>query len=323
VIVQVPAFVSLRNKLCTFLGLAVLLLSPTTSFAKGLQSKTVEKGSETQYEAKWQVGKAKLAVSAPLPTSALEADLKAPLRFPRAAAQEAQVEAVRSWANVSLPKSTDLKVKAKNGGIQYAVRAKSRSAAKDALEGAEKVGRQALVSFAKEKGFIVDPGNVILPDHPREVSESAPALGALAAALAKDLKSDDPRAFADKALHFAQSIPYEKRPNGGDAGFRRPLSLLAKNKGDCDGKTVLFLALVRAQYPDLAMGVVLVPEHAFAAVALSPKPGERTIKEGGVTYVIMEPVGPAQTKIGKPSKAAKKGLRFGRSELRPVPFGQK
>ncbi len=311
------------NTIRGWLGALALVMSlaaaPEVEAAK-LKHATVQQGDATVYSATWAVGKARQSVKAPLPNADVQADLKAPLRFPRGAAAEAQAKAVREWAKTGVPKSVKLKVKAnKAGGVSFSASAKSRSAAKKALSDAQDVANRELRRFAAEKGFIVDAGNTILPDHAREAVESAPALSALAEALAEGLPADDPRAFAAKALHFAQSIPYEKRKNGGDAGFRRPLSLLVKNKGDCDGKTVLFLGLMRARFPDLPMAVVLVPEHAFAAVALDAKSGEKTLKENGVTYVILEPVGPAQVGIGEPSKAGRKGMRFGRAEIRPVP----
>lgn len=302
--------------------LAALLLGaalPAEAAAR-LRAKTTPQGDTVGYEAAWVEGKAKRKVTAPLPNGPLVADLKAPLRFPSAAAAEAQADAVRAWAKKTLPKGTTLQVRVvKGGGVSFSVRARSRSAAKDALRGAEEVAEAELRRFATSKGFTVDADRTILPDHAREAVESAPSLRALADALAAGLPSDDPRAFAERALHFVQSIPYEKRKGGGDAGFRRPLSLLVKNKGDCDGKTVLFLGLMRARHPQLPMAVVLVPEHAFAAVAIEPHSGERTIREDGVQYVILEPVGPAQVDIGEPSKAGRRGMRFGRAELRPVP----
>jgi hypothetical protein len=295
--------------------LALLSLTPAAVAAKGLKATAAQEGSAYRYTAQWTEGKQKHKVTVDLPREAVEADLKAPLRFPREAAGEAQAKAVRKWAD-SLPKSTQLKVKAsKNGSLSFSVREKSRSAATEALAKAEEIAKAELLRFATEKGFVVDEDNVILPDHAREAVESAPAVKALADALAEGLPPDDARAFANRALHFTQSIPYEKRKNGGDAGFRRPLSLLVRNKGDCDGKSVLFLALMRARFPTLPLAVVLVPEHAFVAVGLEAKSGERTVKEDGTELVLMEPVGPAHSAIGELSRTGKKGMRWGRDTV--------
>ena len=308
-----------RVFLLVLVALFAVLGRPATAAAR-LRAKSAPQGDIVLYEARWEDGKATRSVSAPLPNGPLVADLRAPLRFPLAAASEAQAAAVRAWAKDGLPKGASVKVRTvKGGGVSYSVQARSRAAARAALAGAGEAASAELVRFAAAKGFIVDGDGAVLPDHAREALESADALRPLAEALAQGLPADDPRAFAARALHFTQAIPYEKRKSGADAGFRRPLSLLVKNKGDCDGKAVLFLGLMRARYPTLPMAVVLVPEHAFAAVELEPHSGERTIREDGVQYVILEPVGPARSDIGEPSKAGRRGMRWGRADLRPVP----
>lgn len=298
--------------------LALALAGPVAE-AKGLRATATASADVYAYTASWTEGGKPHKVAVSLPRAPVDADLKAPLRFPLNAAAEAQEKAVRRWAD-SLPKSTQLKVKAGKGGrLSFSVKAKSRSAAKEALAKAQEVAEAELLRFAKEKGFLLDEDGVILPDHAREAAESAAAVAELAAALAEGLPAGDARAFADRALHFTQSIPYEKRKNGGDAGFRRPLSLLVRNKGDCDGKSVLFLALMRARFPELPLAVVLVPEHAFVAVGIPAERGERTVKHEGAELVVMEPVGPAQAAIGESSRAGKKGMRWGRDTVYLVP----
>lgn len=302
-------------------GLAALCLPPVARAAK-LTRTTTDSGAVTSYAAAWKDGAVERTVEAPLPRAALRADQQAPLRFPKGAAADAQAAAVRAWARTDLPRGVDLTVRAQRGEVAFSVSAPSRSDARAALDDAEAVADDALRRFAASQGFTVDADRVVLPDHLREVVDSAEPLAALASALAEGLPEGDPRAFADRALHFAQAIPYEKRAGGGDAGFRRPLSLLAENRGDCDGKTVLFLGLLRARFPTLPVAVVLVPGHAFAAIGLDPLHGERTLEHADQRYVVAEPVGPAQVDLGEPSKASKKGLRFGRADVRPVPLAR-
>ncbi|MBM4389637.1 MAG: hypothetical protein FJ090_00835 [Deltaproteobacteria bacterium] len=75
--------------------------------------------------------------------------------------------------------------------------------------------------------------------------------------------------------------PTRRKKNRDSAGYRRPLSVLAKNKGDSDSKSTLFLALVHARHPEPASTVVYVPNHAFVGVALEAAPGERTFTRDG------------------------------------------
>lgn len=302
-------------------ALGVACLSPAALGAK-LTRTTSDRGAVTFYAASWTEDGVPRTVEAPLPRAALRADQQAPLRFPEREAADAQAVAVRAWARTELPRGTDLTVRARRGEVAFSVAAPSRSDAKAALTEAQAVADAALRRFAASQGFTVDAERVVLPDHLHEVVDSAGPLAALASALADGLPEGDPRAFAVRALHFAQAIPYEQRAGGGDAGFRRPLSLLAENRGDCDGKTVLFLGLLRARFPTLPVAVVLVPGHAFAAVGLDPLHGERTLQHADQRYVVAEPVGPGQLDLGEPSKASKKGLRFGRADVRPAPLAR-
>ena len=110
-----------------------------------------------------------------------------------------------------------------------------------------------------------------------------------------------------------QTIPYEARKRkGGDPGYRRPLALLSRNRGDCDSKSVLFLALVHGRLPDLPLAVVYVPEHALVGIGLDGERGDRTFRDDGVRYIYAEPVGPALHPLGETApedrKAAKKGV---------------
>ena len=51
----------------------------------------------------------------------------------------------------------------------------------------------------------------------------------------------EPRVFANKALSFTQAIPYGegRKPDK----YRRPLSMIGRNKGDCDSKQSCFCAM--------------------------------------------------------------------------------
>ena len=126
----------------------------------------------------------------------------------------------------------------------------------------------------------------------------------------------DPRTFADLALAFTQGIPYEKRARD---RYRRPLSLLGANAGDCDGKSTLFLTLMHAAWPDVALVMVYVPDHALVGLGLEPARGDDTFSRDGHTWVLAEPVGPRLATVGDASRASRKGTRWGRGEVRVVP----
>ena len=301
----------------TLIALFLALAPP--AMAGAVRAEVVEGPKAYRYHASWadRVGKAR-EVRAILPRGATEDDLEAPLKFPMKRAANAQAAAVTQWGR-SLPAGSSVQVEVlEKGALKIGAVAPTPAQAKQIIEEGQRVAQKELKRFAREEGFLVDNQRVILPDHAREVRSSARALSPLAEALAEGLPNQSPRVFAEKALAFVQSIPYEARPNGNDAGFRRPMAVLVKNKGDCDGKAVLFLGLMRARYPDLPMSVLIVPGHALVGVALQPKPGERVLQFEGRDLVVMEPVGPALSPIGDPSPLSKNALQRGDVEIYPV-----
>lgn len=233
-----------------------------------------------------------------LPSEPIRADVETPLGFPGRRAAAAQVAAVRRYADtVRGPKVT---AEARGAGVSIRVKGRDRARMRAALAGAKEARNAGLDAFLAREGW-VRQGRRVLPDHPRLVAEYADDVAPLAAALAEGLElgtDGGRRAFADRAVRFVQAIPYERRKGGGDKGYRRPLSVLARNRGDCDSKTVLYLAILRAVLPDVAGAVVYVPRHAFAAVGLPPAPGDAVVRVDGERFVLAEPVGPKVAPLG-------------------------
>ena len=95
--------------------------------------------------------------------------------------------------------------------------------------------------------------------------------------------------------------------------YRRPLSLLGRNRGDCDSKVVLYLSLMKAAYPRLDSGIVQIKGHAYGALDIS---GDgRTIKVGKERWLVVEPVGPAVVPMGVLGGRSKRKSRLGRYEV--------
>lgn len=143
----------------------------------------------------------------------------------------------------------------------------------------------------------------IKPDHLRYVSESTRALIPLSQALYEKLnKSSDAREYINLLLVWLQSIPYSTltdRVTTNGAGFLPPISLLNQNKGDCDSKTVLAAAIIRAFLPKVPMRMIFLRNHALLGVSLNVGNNDESIKVDGVHYVLMEPTGPAKMILGE------------------------
>ena len=98
--------------------------------------------------------------------------------------------------------------------------------------------------------------------------------------------------------------------------YRRPLSLLGRNKGDCDSKSTLFLALMHQAWPDLPVGMVYIPEHAFVALGIEPERGDAKLEDEGRSWLLAEPVGPRTAPAGEVDKKSRRRARRGRVDLR-------
>jgi hypothetical protein len=243
-----------------------------------------------------------------LPTQLVKADLDEPVVFKVGPANQYMVSEIRSWAaSRNGPKVT---AQASGGSVRISASGKSRAKIKDALAQATEVRDQALERYLDQQGFTTIDG-AILPDHMRHVADYASDLAPVVEALGGPGAS--PRDFAQLALGFVQSIPYEKAKKRDR--YRRPLSLLGRNRGDCDSKSTLFLALMHQAWPELPLAMVYIPEHAFVALGIEPEQGESKLREDGQVWLLAEPVGPRMAPLGELGKRSKRRARRGRVTL--------
>lgn len=256
------------------------------------------------------------AVAFELPTASVVRDNGIPLQFPKRDAVKAELAAVESYAaSLKGPKITARA--SGSGGLRIDVSGRDADRMREALNQAQAAAKSALDTYLSRHRYTELRGGDIAPDHARLAAEYADDVRPVAAALA--VGAPDARTFVARALAFVQAIPYESGKAGADKGYRRPLSVLARNKGDCDSKSTLFLALVRSAHPELGAVVVYVPNHAFAAVALDPVGGDRSFARNGVRYVGVEPVGPARIPVGKVSGKSGWHLFWHSAETRALP----
>jgi hypothetical protein len=146
----------------------------------------------------------------------------------------------------------------------------------------------------------------IKPDHLRYIAESTRALIPLSQALYEKLNaSSDARKYINLLLAWLQSVPYSTltdRVSTNGAGFLPPISLLNQNKGDCDSKTVLAAAIIRAFLPKVPMRIIFLRNHALLAVSLNVGANDHSIILDDIPFVLMEPTGPAKMLLGEISK---------------------
>lgn len=199
----------------------------------------------------------------------------------RAAAFAEQARSWKAW-------HVDISKPGGDCSIRISVRGSGDAAAANAaLMRAADVGK---ASWLAEHGLIEVNGR-IRPDYASVVPRSVAALVPIAEALREP--GDDAERYAARALSYVQTIPYEV-----EKGYRSPISVVLANRGDCDSKAGLFAALVHAAFPEVPIGLVLIPGHAFAVLGLAPHMGAERWEAEGETWIYAEPVGPALRPLG-------------------------
>ena len=288
----------------TSLFLYAWLLWSTASLAKQTHQ-SVQKNNDTwTFDIKWKDQSGQVhQVQFSLDSQTVKTDIQEPLHFRARKASQYQAQAINDWAKET--KGVRVKAKARGKKVRISASGKGINKVRRKLKKAKAVGKTAQNDYVAQNGYTYLKGKVV-PDHLKHITTYADDLRPLVSALGGP--TDDPRVFAEKALSFTQAIPYERRGRKPDK-YRRPLSMIGRNKGDCDSKTVLFLALMHEAYPQMPLAVVYIPGHAFGAIGIAPDRGELSFRSGGQQWVAVEPVGPALYPIGKVGRKSKRRLK--------------
>jgi hypothetical protein len=302
-----------------------LVLVAGWAYADQLAWNLAEDGPTTTVTARWTDAAGRpQALRAEVPTAAIQADLEEPVALDLRSVNAEVATRVNAWARRT---DTPVVARAKGASIEMEVEGTSRRAAERDMAEAVEVRDRARKDVLREHDLMALGDTGITADHPRLATRYDAALAGLATALAggaapqgdddaeRDARAPDPvRAYARRALGFVQSIPYRA---GGDKRVRKPMGVIAKNKGDCDSKSTFYLALLHARYPELRTAMVYVPGHALVALDLPARPGDHVLQANGRAWVLVEPVGPGMTRIGEVGDATRKHLR--KAQLVEVP----
>ncbi|WDE04888.1 hypothetical protein SG34_026870 [Thalassomonas viridans] len=155
----------------------------------------------------------------------------------------------------------------------------------------------------------------VKPDHVSIADASVEDLRPMKQLILDKVSIRNIRQVTEFVLSFVQSIPYstlESRVTSSGAGFNPPLKLLWQNQGDCDSKLTLTAALLRTLMPRLKMLMIYIDQHAFIGVNIPVMGGEMTITENNLIYVLAEPTGPAQLKLGVLAPESEQAILQGR-----------
>jgi|GEM_PF-3468316 hypothetical protein len=163
-------------------------------------------------------------------------------------------------------------------------------------------------SYFMARNYRLTNQRLLMPDYARLAKVETPWLAPVAEAIAAwsaalDGSGAGQRVLLNRLLLFTQSIPYSRLADRQSSiGFLPPLQLLDENRGDCDSKAVLFAAIAHQLYPRLPIVMVLLSNHAYLALGISPEPGDRFIERDGRSWTLAEPVGPGHTRLGELGK---------------------
>ncbi|EWH11570.1 hypothetical protein DS2_03640 [Catenovulum agarivorans DS-2] len=151
---------------------------------------------------------------------------------------------------------------------------------------------------------------VVKPDHMRIAKESLEFVSPIVEHIPQEQSGYITRDSINYVLSWIQSIPYSALENRSDSmglGFNPPNKLLFENQGDCDSKSTLFAAIMRAFVPNLGIVMVYLPNHAMVGLQIPYSQKDEYIEINGNYYVLAEPTGPAilpLAEIGSESKRA-------------------
>jgi len=297
-----------------FLAVGMALGVPAWAGNAKQVSHSIEEGpSETTLHFAWQgAGTGKESISVVVSTAEIEADKEVKRKIQLKDLYDELAKAARQSGKKR--KQVKLTAKATPKGVQLGASG-PRKAAKAAMAEAQDAMEARRQSWMVENQVFEVESGALSYDHVAVVADRTSAVAPVASALREGTSSE--REFIKRTLGFAQAIPYQKGKRGADSGFQRPMALMARNKGDCDGKAALFLALIHAELPDVPLAMVYIPGHALVGLGIPPKDGDKTFKHNGKTFVYAEPVGPGALPLGQVAPPNKRAVK--RAMVRVVP----
>ena len=280
----------------------------SVSWAEQLDHKVKKGKNHWDFKVVWRDSqRQKHQIRYSIASTEIKADRRKPTRYISSTQLNKEVvREVNRWARTVNTKKASVRAQHKWPGLTiYSSNGTDAQRRKKLMKQAQSMAERKQKKVLRRHGFKQHDDAIYL-DYTRLTQQYSPKL----IPLLRTLRQDSTRELATAILGYVQSIPYDKK-----ADFRRPLSLLSVNAGDCDSKSVLMLSMLRAADVNVPLVIVLVRKHAFIGVGIPPTEGEKTASFSGVTYVLMEPVGPAMTPIGSISRRSQRALRKGKAKF--------
>ena len=300
----------------------VLLLCSLSAHADQLDFRANEGGFYNKYAFSWKGHQGQThSMAFKVQSKYVQSSDKASQKFVLQQALDAAYEKARQEARRSAARGVNIQVVKAGGKLRFYGGGGSNWKVDRELERVERLAQKEMDDYLQKRNY-TRSGNVIESDYDKMARDNFLMMRPIARAIQDNTRGMDLRGVMNYTLAFLQSIPYETyRPKPGDrmaAIFNTPLNLIARNRGDCDDKSLALGTLLRIMYPNLDMGIVLVPQHAFVAVDMPAKEGDMTLNINGRRHVLVEPVGPEYYEVGRIARSSLNRLRAG-FQFREIP----
>lgn len=299
--------------------LLLLITSSLQFFAYAQQSNfsKASKSLNTEFNYKWRHQDSEYQLSFIIDTATLYAMPPSPPNYSLKVFQEKVYLEVMHAASKIDVKVASIDIKKNSTGLSFNVSSRYPNQAQIVLDELKIVHDKAQEAYWSDNFFIkyssTSGADIIRHDHAKYTSLSSLSLYPIVEAI-KNMQTNpqDMREFIHIALAWIQSIPYSKledRLSSNGSGFVSPRDLLIQNQGDCDSKSTLMAALLKAYNQNIDLHMVYLPKHALLAINIRAQDDEMTIRYRGKEYVLLEPTGPAQLSLGKVADTSKRSLQ--------------
>ncbi len=299
----------LRITACLFFGalstFSIFTAQDTHASQLGFQKKNQVEGHSFSY--RWFDGKKHYAIQFSLANTSLNQLPESPIRYNNNLLQQEVIAAIRHYALDVSEQGVQIIIKRLGLNTEYQVRAPNDKAANETLEKINELQDTVKAEFYEKNFFLTYTSplgeKAIQHDFARYVHDSKDGLNSIVDAI-KSIQENqkDYREFITIAMSWVQSIPYDdlrNRISSNGSGFASPKDLILQNRGDCDSKSTLLAAILKAYNEQIKLKMILLPKHALLGVSLRALPNEKTITSDSIPYVLLEPTGPAYYKIGE------------------------
>ncbi|MDN4504106.1 hypothetical protein QX776_16965 [Alteromonadaceae bacterium BrNp21-10] len=236
--------------------------------------------------------------------------------------------AMRQRASEADPREANIEISQISDQLSISIRSRQQLHIDKWRQILEDAKQQSYQQYLAENFYVEFTNNLgvtgIKPDHVKFARMSDEFLTPLVAEFKSILgEQASVRDTVSLILSWVQSIPYdtlEQRITSNGSGYAPPSRLIDDNKGDCDSKTVLMAALLKAFYPYVDMVYIFLPEHALMGISIPNMRQDKVFEFDDLEFIYIEPTGPALIELGQADERSLQAVANGEVTYEKVIF---